>query len=301
MLVVVTGATGFLGNHLVDALLAAGLRVRALARASSDTASLEARGVDVVRGGFDDASALAGADAIVHAAGGGKVESQADFYRANADSTRALLEAAPPLRHFVLVSSLSARAGVSHYGMSKAAAEAMVLDAQSRFDVTIVRPPPVYGPGDTRMLPLFKWARRGVMPVLGDGRTSIVWGPDCAAAIVLALTRDHPSGRIYYTEEGTAYSQRELGQHIAAAVGRRARRVRVPVGVVTGVAVAAEAAGKLLRRPVVLTRDKVADLTWHDWQCSADDLRADLGWAPTVAFPDGAARTARWYEQAGWL
>ncbi|MFW5921429.1 MAG: NAD-dependent epimerase/dehydratase family protein, partial [Polyangiales bacterium] len=148
MRALVTGATGFLGGHVVDALGARGHETRVLARATSRTEDLEARGLEVVRASFDDAESLRRAlrdvDVVVHAAGGGIAKDVAALYRANTRSTRALLEAAPSsLRRFVLVSSIAAHgpsaegraadgtqpdAPRSHYGKSKLAAERAALE-----------------------------------------------------------------------------------------------------------------------------------------------------------------------------
>ncbi|MDQ3035130.1 MAG: NAD-dependent epimerase/dehydratase family protein, partial [Myxococcota bacterium] len=186
MRVLVTGATGFLGEHLIAALDGRGHSVRALVRSTSRTADLERRGIEIVRAGFDDASglrrAMDGIEAIVHAAGGGLTPHVEEVYRANAGSTRALLEALPSsVRRFVLVSSVAAHgpspahrdaletdpdAPRSHYGRSKLEAERAALAHADRLEVVVVRPPTLYGPGEHRMIPLFRAARRGVLPMV---------------------------------------------------------------------------------------------------------------------------------------
>lgn len=325
MKVLVTGANGSLGSLLVRRLALLGHAPRALVRPTSDGAELAAAGVDIVRASYVDAPGLAtactGVDAIVHCAGGGKARSVRDFYRANTDTTRALIAAAravPGLRRFVLVSSLAAhgpaRGGVpadeastprpvSDYGKSKLAAERAVLGARGEFPVTILRPPAIYGPTDTRMVDLYRWARRGVLPMPGrGGLTSMVYSEDCVSAMVLSLEQAHESGSIYFVAEESEYSHDDLSLHIARAMGRRrALTIRLPIAAVSAAAVASEVAGKLRGAAVVLTRDKVKDLRQTDQRCSASRLRRELGWAPEVAFPEGAERTARGYEARGWL
>lgn len=334
MRVLVTGATGFIGSHLADQLIEAGHEVRALVRETSDTSHLDALGVECVVGSLHDEASLdealssgpgGGVDAVVHAAGGGKVRNTAEFYEGNTRTTENLLMAAQrrhrqrPLSRFVLISSLSAHGPspdgspetpdraphpVSHYGKSKLGAEKLALDASATLPVTILRPPAVYGPRDTRWATLFKGVRRrGLMPLPGRGHTtSLVYGPDVARAIHLALERPHPSGRVYFVEEGPVYRWEEVAASISEALGRRARPLRVPKPILGLMSRVAELWGRLRNRPVVLTRDKVADIRQRHWVCSAQTLRDELGWAPTTQFTQGgAAATAQWYLSEGWL
>jgi nucleoside-diphosphate-sugar epimerase len=327
MKVLLTGATGFLGAHVVEALLAAGHEVRALVRRSSDTTRLQARGVALSVGALDAGEgldeALAGVEAVAHLAGGGKVRRTRDIYAGNVDTTEHLLAAvarrAPDLARFVHVSSLAAHgpspdgrprdpdappAPVTHYGRAKAQAEAAVLARRDTFPVTIIRPPAVYGPGDTRMLGLYRVIDRlGVAPLPGrDHTASLIYGPDCAAAIVAALADRRPvSGRAYFVEDGAPRAQAEIGRLIGAALGRSVRLVPVPGVALTLLGALNDGLGRLTGRAVALGRDKVRDLAQPHWICSAAPIRAELGWAPTVAFPEGAQRTARWYRERGWL
>jgi nucleoside-diphosphate-sugar epimerase len=322
--VLVTGATGFLGGHLVDALVARGARVRALVRRTSDTTALRAHGVELFEGGFEDDAGLhlaaAGVEYVVHAAGGGKVGSVAQFYAQNRDTTVALAQAvlreAPRLQRFVLVSSAAAAGGAepgrpateddpphpgSHYGKAKLEAERQLLALRERLPVTILRPPAVYGPGDTRMLPLFRAIKRGLMPRLGGGVTSMLYASDCVDAILLTLTQPHPVGRIYFLADGEIYDHARIGHAIAAAFGVDPLAVPVPARLLRAVGAAAEAYAKVSGRAVALTRDKVQDLLQPSWLVSAALARSELGFAPQVQLEAGAKVTADWYLQAGWI
>ncbi|MCA9576131.1 MAG: NAD-dependent epimerase/dehydratase family protein [Polyangiales bacterium] len=319
MRVFLTGATGFLGAHLLTALRSAGHDVRVWARASSDVSGLG--DVEVRRGSLHDGDALAvamaGCDAVLHAAGGGKVLRIAEVYRDNAESTATLLDAAERagVTRFALVSSLAAGGGgprprterdaprpASHYGKSKLLAERHALDRRERMRVVVVRPPAVYGPGDTRMVPLFSAAARGVLPMVEpNGSLSLVYGADCARALVLALEADVPSGRVYYVSDGEPYARREFARLIGAAVGRSVRVVPVPTAAVVVAGALNEAVGRLRERSVVLSRDKVADIRVPHQTCDAAFIRAELGWAPTLRFDEGARVTAEAYRDAGWL
>ncbi len=325
MRVLVTGGTGFLGSHLIDLLLARGMKVSVLARPTSDLSQLRIRRVRVHVAEIGDPQAtreaVARVDAIVHAAGGGNVRRIDELYRDNTSTTRALLravrEARAKLSRFVLVSSLAAhgpsRDGlpvdelsrpwpVSHYGASKLNAERAVLAAAETLPVTILRPPAVYGPGDALVSELIRWTARGVVPLVGaEGKTSLAYGPDVAEAIVLCLERPHASGSIFYVEDGRIYRRRELVGTLARAMGVRARVVPLPAAALHVAGLAAETVSRLADRPLRWNRDKAKDLGGLDQVCDSTKLRKDLGWQPSVDFPSGVRATVEWYAAQGLL
>jgi nucleoside-diphosphate-sugar epimerase len=316
MRVVVTGATGFLGAHLVRALLARGHAVRALVRPSSKTAELEALGVEVVRAELHDVAslraALRDAEGLVHAAGGGLARRIEDVYDANATSTRALAAAAPPGLTFVLVSSLAAHgpsrraretdadAPRSHYGKSKLAAE-RALFAHDHVRALAIRPPALYGPGEHRMVELFAAARRGLVPMVHpEGAISLLHGADCASALVAALEQPHARG-VYYVAEPEPYTRGAMAELIGRAVGRAVRVVPVPAAALDPLASALELVGALRGRAVTLNRDKVLDAREPDQACDPTRALRELDWRPAHRFEHGAIESYRDYVERGWL
>lgn len=319
--VLVTGATGFLGGHLVRALVQAEAQVRVLARASSNCDALPAS-VEVFRGAFDDPQSLddavKGADCVVHAAGGGKVQSLEDFYRDNRDSTQALIDAVrgAALKRFVLISSAAAhgpspaeRAAKesdsphpqSHYGQSKLAAEAVALEARGDVGVSILRPPAIYGPGDTRMLGLFRAVARRILPVLGTAETSLLHVQDAVQAILRCLSADHESGRIYNVCDGQTYSHARIGLALEEALGTRAFRLPIHPSVLKAVGWGSEHVAKLSGTATFMTQDKVKDLLAPSWVLDSSLIQTELGFEPSVSFEEGAHQTAAWYQAEGWL
>lgn len=326
MRVAITGATGFLGSHLAELLTEKGVAVRAIVRASSDTRFLRSLGVEIANANLHTgdglAEAVSGVDGVVHGAAVVKARSEEEFHRVNAGGTERVLEAVkqhnPHLRRFVYVSSLAAHGfsqdgrprgvhdearPVTHYGRSKLAGERMVLAAKDTLPVSVIRPPAIYGPRDTEMFAFFQVVNRRLMPFMGDptNTLSIVYARDAAAAIHLALTKPHKSGSVYFVEDGRVYTQEQLGLFIAASLGVRAIKLPVPIAAVSAVAGATELVGKLRGKAVMLTRDKVNELKQPYIVCAADEIRRDLGWEPSIQFPEGAKVTADWYRAQGWL
>jgi dihydroflavonol-4-reductase len=323
MRVALTGATGFVGGHLVDVLLRSGHEVRALARPGSEpAAALEARGVEIVGGRLEDDAALgrlaSGAEILFHLAGLVAARNEAEFLAANRDGAVAAARAARAagVRRVVLVSSLAvtgpAAAGrpldesaaprpVTPYGRSKLAGEQAVRDAGVAW--TIVRPPAVYGPGDRQFLRLFRAARLGVLPLLGDGRQelSLVHAADLAEALVEAGASPKTEGRVYHAAHPAVVTQRELAQAIGRSVGRRVRCLAVPAPVVRAILAVSGLAARLAGAATLLSADKAPELLAPAWTCSSEALRRDAGWVARMGLADGLADAARAYRDAGWL
>ncbi len=321
MRVLLTGATGFLGDELTKAFLARGWSVRAFVRATSQVEALESRGVQVVRGSFARLETLANAcvdtDAVVHAAGGGTVRRPEDFERANLATTKQVLagvRAAGGTRRFVLVSSLAAHGPCapgrpareeeadqprSLYGKSKLAAERAAH--AERFPVTVVRPPTLYGPGEHRLVPLFRAAQRGVVPMVRpEGTLSMLSGRDCAEAIARVLEVE-PDARTLFLAEPRPYGRREMAELVGAAMGRSVRVLPVPVPLLRAAAFGSEVAARLRDVPVAFTRDKVRDLAAAHQCCDPTRAMEELFWAARDDFVRGAVEMVRAYRARGWL
>jgi nucleoside-diphosphate-sugar epimerase len=327
----VTGATGFVGSHLVDALRAARHEAVCLVRDPRKAARLFGDNAPrTVTGDLWDSRAIAegaaGTDVVFHVAGLIAARSGAEFYATNRDATSRLIETvagvAPDLKRFIYVSSLSAagpsrRGGgvqetdpphpVSAYGRSKLAAEEVVRG--SGVPWTIVRPPTVYGPRDRETLRLFRFARYGVMPLYGDPRQelSFVHVVDLAQAL-LAATAPIAMGRTYFAaHQETATARRAMELIYAASRAARGRPPAAPrfVPIPRSVTVSAlwllGAAARLTGRATILSPDKGPELLAESWTCTAAALERDTGWQAAFGLEKGLMETAAWYANAGWL
>jgi len=322
MRIAVTGGTGFVGTHLVEALRKAGHDARLLVRSRNAVAALEARGVEVVPGSLEDDAALGrlaeGADLLFHVAGLVAGRSKADFLAVNRDGAASVARAARAagVRRLVLVSSLAVTgpttpgrprdetavpSPVTLYGWSKLAGEQAVRAAGVAW--TIVRPSAVYGPGDRQFLRLFRAARLGVLPLLGDGcqQLSLVHAKDLAEALVTVGASATAEGRVYHAAHPAVVTQRELVQAIGRSTGRRVRCLTVPAPAVRGILAAAGLAARLLGGATLLSSDKAPELLAPAWTCSSEALRRDTGWTARIGLAEGLADTAQAYRRAGWL
>jgi nucleoside-diphosphate-sugar epimerase len=327
MKVLVTGGSGFLGSHVAEQLSEQGHEVVALVRKSSNRKFLHTlRNVTLSEGSVEDKAsvdrAMKDVDAVVHAAGLVKARTEAEFFECNTQGTVNLLDAAlehaPKLRRFVHVSTLEAcgpspdrrpvpldqERPVTAYGRSKLAAEKEVASRRAKLPVVILRPAAIYGPRDVEILEAFRAASRRQYPVIGDGTMlgCYTYGPDCARACISAIEVDTPSGNIYFVDDGEPLPMaRAMGELLPEALGTAPLlRMGVPFPVLRLASLGVEAYGKIRKKPVMLTREKVAMLR-HDWVCESTKTRADLRWNPEVSFTEGLRRTAQWYRENGWL
>jgi len=328
MRVLVTGANGFLGSHLVDFLLAGGeAEVRVLVRPGSDLRWLEGKPVekalgDVTTSPAELAQAVAGIDLVFHAAGATKALDRRSYYEINQRGTQRMLLAClqrttPPSR-FVLVSSAGA-AGPSRtdrplcendpprpvtvYGRSKLAAEHVARAFMRRLPITIVRPGAIYGPRDPELLPAYKAVQRGVAvrPALHPGRLNMGHVTDVARAVWLAGSVDAATSRVLFVG-GQNTTQVELARLMARALGRRfVLPVPVPGPLLQLAAAASSLVGLVHRAPRIFTFGNVRRFTARNWALDISRARRILGYEPRVELADGIAGTVDWYRRKGWL
>jgi nucleoside-diphosphate-sugar epimerase len=305
-LAAVTGATGFLGQHVVRALADAGWRVRILARREPASPFWSGVTPEVVRGDLFDPTALAGfcegADIVAHVAGliAGK---ERDLHRVNVEGSRNLATAAQAASaHLLQISSLAAREPqISPYAASKRAGEE-VARAVLRERLTVIRPPAVYGPGDRETLRLFKLAAKSpVLPVLDPAaRTALIHVEDAARQIAALAESRAPVTVSLSDGRPDGYGWREIMQMAAEAFERRPRLVRIPPASLYAMALIGEFANNWRQGRVVLTFAKVNELTHLDWGVRPNE-RADSAPTPKYDLLSGFRQTIGWYRSQGWL
>jgi len=305
--VAVTGATGFLGRRLVKNLAEDGWTVRILAR--RDVTDPAWRGLEpqLVVGDLANAAALAtlcdGAEAVVHVAGLIKARDRAAFDRANVEGARRVGQAAKAAgARLVLVSSLAAREPqLSDYAASKRGGEDAVREVFGG-DLTIVRPPAIYGPGDMETLRLFEMASNAAfLPVL-DPMARMAWiHVDDAAARIAALVKTPRPGLFSLSDNRPdGYGWRELMQTASRAVGASPRLIQIPALAIKTLAILSKWSAIATGKDTILTPGKARELLHADWSLSSNDPIPDF---PPTRYPldEGFAQSVLWYRSEGWL
>ncbi len=314
----VSGATGFLGSHLAAHLCAKGLKVRALARRTSDLARLEGLPVELCEGDLGDAASLEraarGQRLVFHTAG--RVSDwgpRSAFLEANREGTRRVIVACrgAGVERLVHVSSLTvlglprdgrsidegapyAEAPPDFYTQSKIAAERLVREAHGAgLATTVVRPGVIWGPGDTTILPRFvALLRRGRMVYVAGGRNRIALSHvrNLSHGLLLAATTPAAAGQVYHVTDEEELTAREALDAIAAAAGTPPPRRSLPFGLVHGIAAVLEGGARLVGRqtPPSLTRYGVR-LVSSDCAYVHGKARRELGYQPLVGFRQGLA------------
>lgn len=331
--VFLTGGTGFIGRHLVAALLDRGAEVRCLVRSPDRAAHLRRDGVRLVPGALEApglwAADLDGCDTVIHAGGLVAARHRRDLFAVNGAAVGRLADACtardtpPVLLH---LSSLAAagpaprQAGprdeaapalpVSVYGASKRAGEMELERRAGRLPVTILRPGIVFGEHDTKVAAMFQSIDRFRLHVrmgFRDGPLSLVHAADLAPLAVAAARGgerlDGTAGRgVYHAcddREHPTYG--ELGRRIARALGRDVLVMPLPVAVAWPTSAAVAAFWNLLGQPSIVSPDKLREATAGSWAASAAKARADLGFAPAATLDVRLAETAAWLRANGGL
>lgn len=327
MNVLVTGATGFVGSHVVDVLLERGHNVSFIARATSNMRWLEGKPVQRVDGSLFDLhslrDAVATADVVIHVAGLTAAKNEAEFLKGNRDATRNLVDAVrtyrPELQRFVHISSLAVCGPakddehpvteemplhpITAYGRTKKLAEDVVREAND-IPWTIIRPPAVYGPRDSAVLTFFQAVNKGLATYIGfdEKKVSLVHVRDLARGIVDAAFAPRAVGQTYFISSDEYYTWPQVAALTGAIMGkRRVLSLRLPHALVLGIAGTVGFIGKFMGKPPVLDYEKGLDIIQRYWICSTEKARTEIGYRQEMSLKDGLRDTVTWYREHRWL
>lgn len=321
----VTGATGFVGSHVVEAAASFGFQMRALVRRPSAAEKLEKAGFECVLGSLEDAHKLAeavdGVTAVLHLAAVTKARTPQEYERANVAGTQAvidaMLSAAPTPSRLIYLSSLAAVGPpvdgrpvtrtdtprpLTTYGRTKLAGEKVCETASDRIQTVILRAPAVYGPRDRDVYEFFRMADRGIVPLprTATGRLQMVHARDLARALLLAATSSAANG-VYHVAEARSYGWEEMAHMVGAAVGRKVRVLRIPGPVIVAAAMTTETIAGLVGKSTIFNREKADELLVPGWLCETELARRDFGFEAHIPLQQGFNETANWYKMNGWL
>jgi nucleoside-diphosphate-sugar epimerase len=318
----VTGATGFIGSHLAEALLARRWRVRCLVRKTSvlkwvPTDDVSLLNGDVAEPGEDLERAVKNVSVVFHLAGLTSATNDSAYITVNVEGTRNIVRAmqkAAPDALLVFCSSLAAAgpstgrrplnetdspSPVSAYGRSKLTAERIV--EVSGIQYLIVRPPAVYGPRDTDILAAFRLAARGVaLRVAPEGQQlSMVHVEDLTRGLACAAETE---GRgLYYMTDGMIHTWESVLDNVSRAVGKKTKTIAVAPFLADGLSRLEVLRASMFGSKPLLTPDRIIELSQSSWTCDDTRARLDIDYESSIALPDGMRSTAEWYRKQGWL
>jgi dihydroflavonol-4-reductase len=324
--VALTGASGYAGGFVLKRLLARGDRVKALVREGSVTPALSSSGAEIVQGVLgkdgDSRRLVQGCDAVMNIAAVYRTAGHPDSYyrEVNIEGTRLLLEAAQAagIRRFVHTSTVGVHGDVQNppadenapiapsdiYQETKAEAEVLAREfgRSHGLEVAIVRPGAIYGPGETRLLKVFKGIARGRYAVVGSGKAHyhLVYIDDLVTGFLLALDRQEAAGETFIIAGPKSVSQDDMALEVAKATGGSVWPFRIPAWPIQRLGDLVEAICVPLGLEPPIHRRRV-DFWVKNRSFSIEKARRLLGYAPEVDVAEGIARTAHWYRDHGWL
>jgi nucleoside-diphosphate-sugar epimerase len=333
--ILLTGASGFVGSHILDALRAHNLDTAILLRPSSNRAFIAAhlaRGkelqpsarfeVEVRIGSIGDPEslrkAMAGITHVVHCAGATKARRNAEFYEVNQVGTQNVVSAvnAQKVTRLIHISSLAAAGPavaekpareddpprpVSVYGESKLAGEAEVR-GQAKSEFVILRPPAVYGPRDAEFLRLFKAIKRHLLPQTGVRQAlSLVFVRDLAEAVVRSLELHGVAGKTFFVAGREAVTAATLARRIVAQIKTWTIPLPLPTVFFWPICLAQELMTRLTGKANVLSLQKYAELSAPGWVCDPSRFEKETGNICSTSLDAGIAQTLTWYRENQWL
>jgi len=322
----VTGGTGFIGSHLVEALIAKAVQVRCLMRKKSDPRWLKDLAIERVTGDCNDMASLKeavkGVDCVFHLAGVTKATKEETYFEVNGRGTDNLIHAClgsgrTPQRFVYLSSQAAAGPGrngcrkkesdtcepVSPYGQSKRMGEELALAHSHELPLVILRPSAVYGPRERDIYSYFKLVSKRMKPCfIGESpRLSLVYVDDVVQALLLALQVDEPRGNIFFVSDGHEYRLQDIGDTFAQALGVSAVRIPVPEWGLHCAALFSEALSGISKKPPLISKGKVEEIVQKNWVCDITRARESLCFIPHFSLAQGAALTVDWYRKEKWL
>lgn len=326
MRALVTGATGFLGSHLVELLVAEGVETDCLVLPGDELHWIGDLDVAVIEGDCTDRDSLRPAlqrspDLIFHLAGIANAPHDGLYHLVNARGTQNLIELCLeedlPVRRFVFSSSASVMGPsnggpplkeadecrpVTEYGRSKVEAEGHVRALTGRIPWTIVRLGLIYGPRATHgFFPLFKMAAGGFLPLTGDLHGNLLHVTDAARSLLHVARHEAAVDRTYLAAGEETATLDELAEAIAGSLERRVHRLRVPFPLLYPAALTMQLAGRVRGRVPMFDLRRVEDMRHSDWRIDSSRIRMETGFETTIDLRPGIADTMSWYREQGWV
>lgn len=326
MKTLVTGATGFIGSHLVERLVQEGHQVTCLAKDRLHYDFLESLQVEIVLRDLNDGNGLEavldGVGYIFHLAGVTRAKSYREYYEGNYMATKNFVSictrSCENLKRFVFVSSQAAVGPsedgrplteedmyhpVSHYGKSKMLAEKEILSYQDRIPITIIRPSSVYGPREYDWYQYMCLIKKGIQPLIGFGRKwmNLIHVEDIVQGLLLAAEHIQAEDEVFFMGNEVSHTTQEIGDIIAFVLNRKQIRIYFPHLAVYAFGAIAEGVGKLTNSQIFFNLQKAKESVQSSWIISVEKAKSRLGFSQRVSLFEGMRKTCNWYKENEWL
>jgi nucleoside-diphosphate-sugar epimerase len=322
----VTGATGFIGSHLVDALLERGCKVHCVVRETSNLQWLDTQRVTLHTGDLHQPETykdcLSEVDYVFHCAGITRANNRHEYLHNNArvgiPFYQSCVENGKQIKGVVHVSSLAAVGPtlpgqkvdedtpchpLTYYGKSKLTGEEIALGYASELPMVVLRPPIVYGEREVNFFTYLKTINWRMAIKIGTAprALSIIYVRDLVDAMIRAAAAPDPDRNVFFTTDGNIYSWDDLAKAAMKALGVRAQTVIIPVSLMGFAAMVSEFLAKMGNRTPLLDRQRMIDLRQSSWTASSDRFFDHYSFKPQFDLNRGLKQTCDWYKQQGWL
>jgi len=318
--VLITGATGFIGSHLTEALLNENFDVYCIVRNPLKLRFLQGLNVKIIQGDCSQKETIEKIrwdfDYIFNLSGITKATHPEEFFQSNYLGTKNLVEVVaernPSLKRFVHVSSLAAvgpcrdgkpvdektePAPISEYGKSKLMGEKAVEFFKDRLPITIIRPPAVYGPRDSDFLTFFKMIKVGVVLYLTEAIYSMIYVNDLVNGIITASKSEKAVGETFFIAESQPYDTHQIVEAISDAVGKRPVKIKIP----KGIGMFFIRVFQKFDKKSIINSDKLKELVQPCWVCDTQKAEQLLGFKTKTKLKEGMEWTAKWYRMNQWI
>ena len=327
--ILITGGTGFVGNHLVKAAHEAGHNLFLLVRESSNRSDISFPGVTFLYAELTDQSALEKVflqlqekavklDFVIHGAALTKAKSLDAFFKVNTQGTASLLglikQYQSQIKQFIFISSLAASGPtdygstilledenpITDYGRSKLEAEKILKKSDLPF--VIFRPTAVYGPKEKDIFTLFEIVYKGALPLIGFHQQALtfIYVKDLVSLLLSAL-QSSAINKTYFVTDGNIYDKADLGNYISKQQNKQAIRFTIPLSIMKVLAFFSQSFYGLQGKLAPLNSEKYKELKAASWNCETKNTFEDFNFSPVYNLEKGVKETADWYEEKGWL